>query len=185
MAMAGQRKCLSCGVFFTTDCRNRARQRCCCAVDCQRASKSASRAAWLSQPANAGYFRDPVHVARVQAWRIAHPGYSRGKPRLASALQEPLIAQVPDSIGESANHVQVSQTPASAALQDSLMVSSPLLAGLIAHLFELSLQEDMAQTTRRLVQLGHDMINGVRSEASQATPLPAARSPVARTVQLG
>ena len=27
---------------------------------------------------NDDYFRDPVHVARVQAWRAAHPGYSRG-----------------------------------------------------------------------------------------------------------
>ena len=185
MAMAGQRKCLSCGEFFAPDCRNRDRQRYCCAAACRLASKAASQAAWLSQPANAGYFRDPVHVARVQAWRLAHPGYRRGKPRASRALQEPLIPQAPDSIEESAVRVEVSQPAPSAALQDSSLAPSPLLAGLIAHLFELSLQEDMAHTTRRLVQLGHDMINGGRGEASQATPLPAARAPVARAVQLG
>jgi hypothetical protein len=39
----------------------------------------------------AGYFRDPSHVARVQAWRALHPGYGRGRHRTARALQDPLI----------------------------------------------------------------------------------------------
>ena len=77
MAKAGQRKCLSCGEFFTPDPRSGERQRYCCAADCRRASKAASQAAWLAKPSNRDYFSGPVHVARVQAWRAAHPGYSR------------------------------------------------------------------------------------------------------------
>ena len=83
MAQAGQRKCLSCGEFFDADHRNRERQRYCAATVCRRASRAASQAAWLTKPQNKDYFCDPLHVARVQAWRIAHPGYGRGKPRRA------------------------------------------------------------------------------------------------------
>ena len=81
MAQAGQRKCLCCGLFFVPDHRNGVRQRYCAAAACRRASKAASQAAWLAQPENEAYFRGPVHVARVQAWRAAHPGYSRGQRR--------------------------------------------------------------------------------------------------------
>jgi len=81
MARSGQRKCMCCGDFFDCDHRNRERQRYCSNADCRRASKAASQAAWLAQPQNIGYFRSPVHSARVQLWRAAHPGYSRGKAR--------------------------------------------------------------------------------------------------------
>ncbi len=74
MAQSGQRKCLCCGNFFDLDHRNRERQRFCSTTQCRHASKGASQAAWLAQPQNSGYFRDPVHVTRVQAWRAAHPG---------------------------------------------------------------------------------------------------------------
>jgi hypothetical protein len=73
MAKAGQRKCMSCGEFFIPDHRKGERQRYCCAADCRRASKAASQAAWLARPSNNDYFSGPVHVARVQAWRAAHP----------------------------------------------------------------------------------------------------------------
>ena len=87
MAKAGQRKCMSCGEFFLPDPRSGERQHYCGADACRRASKAASHAAWLAQPANNDYFRGPVHVARVQAWRVAHPGYGRSKVRPAPALQ--------------------------------------------------------------------------------------------------
>ena len=80
MAQCGQRKCLCCREFFDVDHRNRNRQRYCSDTACRRASKAASQAAWLTQPKNATYFSDPIHVARVQAWRAANPGYSRAKP---------------------------------------------------------------------------------------------------------
>ena len=185
MAKAGQRKCMSCGEFFIPDHRSGERQRYCAAAACRRASKAASQAAWLAQPANSDYFRGPVHVARVQAWRTAHPGYSRGRARPPRALQDRLTTQVPDAVEECANSVEVPETPGVAALQDLWIAESPLLTGLIAHLFQPALQDDMASTTRRLVQLGRDVINGGRGEASQAGSSARASSPGARAVQLG
>ena len=184
MAQSGQRKCLCCGLFFDPDHRNRKRQRYCSASACRHASKAASQAVWLSHPDNVGYFRGPVHVARVQAWRTAHPGYGRGRHRTPCALQDALIAQVPDPIEESANRGESAGIPAASALQDSWSTLSPALAGLIAHLFSVTLQDDMAATTRRLVQLGHDVINRGRGEDSQAIAATAAAAPGARAVQL-
>ncbi|MDO8294705.1 MAG: hypothetical protein Q7T29_17835 [Gallionella sp.] len=172
MAQSGQRKCLCCGEFFDSDHRNRERQRFCAATACRVASKAASQAAWLAQPQNKDYFSDPLHVTRVQAWRAAHPGYSRSKPGATKALQDPLIAQVSDLIEESATRGEMPEPPVLSALQDLLDAPSPVLAGLIAHLFELTLQEDIATTTRRLIQLGHDVINRSRHEDSQASAAP-------------
>ncbi len=102
MAQSGQRKCLCCKLFFDPDHRNREHQRYCSQPECRRASKTASQAAWLAQPDNHDYFRGPEHVVRVQAWRAAHPGYSRGKRRKPAPLQDGLFTQVNDSIEETA-----------------------------------------------------------------------------------
>ena len=184
MAQSGQRKCLCCGLFFDSDHRNRRRQRYCSASACRHASKAASHAAWLSHPDNVGYFRGPVHVARVQAWRAAHPGYGRGRHRAPPPLQDLLIVQVPDPVEECANRAEIAAVPAAPALQDSLSTLAPALAGLIAHLFSVTLQDDMAATTRRLVQLGQDVINRGRGEDSQASTATAAAAPGARALQL-
>ena len=130
MAQSGQRKCLCCGEFFDLDHRNRDRQRYCSAVGCRRASKAASQAAWLAQPQNSGYFRDPLHVARVQAWRAAHPGYGRGKPRKPPALQDSLITQVTDTIEECPIRAEIPALPSPSALQDLLNAPLPILARL-------------------------------------------------------
>ena len=37
---------------------------CSSSAGCAAASKAASQAAWLAQPENSGYFRDPSHVQR-------------------------------------------------------------------------------------------------------------------------
>ena len=172
MAKAGQRKCMSCAEFFIPDHRKGERQRYCCAAACRRASKAASQVAWLARPLNNDYFSGPVHVARVQAWRAAHPGYSRGKRRGPPALQDLMITQVHDCIEESSNGGETAGTGEAPALQDLLSASSPLLAGLIAHLFQVSLQDEMAATTRRLVQMGHDLINRSRHENRQTSAAP-------------
>jgi len=185
MAQSGQRKCLCCSNYFYPDHRNRERQRFCSATECQRASKTVSQAKWMAKPANTGYFRDPAHVARVQAWRIAHPGYSRGKPRRPTALQETLIAQPTEIIEESSVRAEIGTTPSTPALQDLLEAPSPVLTGLIAHLFEVTLQDDIAATILRLVKLGHDVINGSHHENSQTCTTAGAAPPRARAVQLG
>ena len=185
MAKSGQRKCLCCADFFDCDHRNRKRQRYCANAECRRASKAASQAAWLSQPQNIDYFRDPLHVARVRLWRTAHPGYSRGKARKPAALQDPLITQVLEDIEECSIRGEVAEVTGAPALQDLLNAPSPVLAGLIAHLFEVTLQDDIAATTRRLVQLGHEVINRSRDEDSQAGTAARAAASGARAVQLG
>ena len=175
MAKAGQRKCLCCKGLFDPDPRNINRQRYCSNTDCRLASKPASQAAWLTKPQNMDYFRDPVHVVRVQAWRAAHPGYSRAKPTSAAtvaALQDSLIAQVTDSIEESSIRAEFTEPSGTAALQDILNAPTPVLVGLIAHLFDITLQDDIASTTRRLVQMGHDLMNRSRHENSQTSAAP-------------
>ena len=187
MAQSGQRKCLCCKLFFDPDHRNRERQRYCAQPECRHSSKSASQGAWLAKPDNRDYFRDPVHVARVQAWRAAHPGYSRGKRRKLAPLQEALSTQAHDLIEET---VIRGESAGIATLQDILIAPShslsPVLVGLIAHLFEVTLQEDIAATTRRLVQLGHDVIKrSGGDEDNQTGAASRAAAPGARTVQLG
>jgi hypothetical protein len=185
MAQLGQRKCLCCGEFFDPDARNCKRQRYCRDPRCRGASKAASQANWLAKPQNSGYFRDPVHVARVQAWRAAHPGYGRGKPHKTPALQDPLIAQTIDTHGENPIRTEIPAAPNPTPLQDLLNAPSPVLAGLIAHLFDVTLQDDMAQATRRLVQIGLEVINRSRSENHQAGVAPRAVTPSTSAVQLG
>jgi hypothetical protein len=172
MAQSGQRKCLCCGDFFTPDPRNRDRQRYCTEAPCRRASKTASQAGWLSQPKNTTYFSDPIHVSRVQAWRAAHPGYCRTKPLKNLPLQDSCITQVIDLIDETSVRVEMSEPPVISALQDLLTAPQPLLAGLIAHLFEATLQDDIASTARRLIQLGNDVINRSRNEDRQTCASP-------------
>lgn len=183
MAQTGQRKCLSCGRFFDPDNRNRTRQRYCAASACRAVSKAASQAAWLHQPANQDYFRGEVHVRRVQAWRAEHPGYSRGRRRGAAALQDPLIAQVADLKEESSIRTEL---PRPVALQDPWQAPSPVLVGLIAHLFSVTLQDDIASTTRRLVQLGLDVMNGrSHAQGEEGGAVAATVAPDPAAVQLG
>ena len=82
MAGGTRRKCKCCRMLFRPDPRNRHHQRYCSAAACRAASKAASQARWRAAPENQGYFRGPVNVARVQAWRSRHPGYwRRAQPR--------------------------------------------------------------------------------------------------------
>ncbi len=175
MAQAGQCKCLNCSCYFTPDRRVGRRQRYCSAEACQRVSKARSQQRWLSQPQNHDYFCGPVHVARVQAWRGAHPGYARRVPP-ARALQDEYPSQPVDPAQESAKRTVPPEQP----LQDLISASWPILAGLIAHLFQVTLQDEMAATARRLVQLGTDVLGGIdhgQTQAGPAAAAPAARAP--------
>lgn len=154
MAKSGQCKCLNCSDIFDPDCRNAGRQHYCSKVECRRASKAAAQAAWLAKPQNSHYFSDPSHVARVQAWRVAHPGYSRVQRKVSPALQDALPLQAIDSIAETPNR---GETPEIPALQDALPTLKPMLTGLIAHVFGCALQDDIDMAMARLVQLGTDI----------------------------
>lgn len=185
MARAGQRKCLNCNELFDPDARNQDRQHYCAKPDCRHASKAASHAAWLAKPANSSYFCGPVHITRVQAWRAAHPGYSRSKPvkrPAPKALQDCSVSQVNDSIEETCIRTEIPEPSAAPALQDIWNASGPILAGLVAHLFDLTLQEDIDTTTRRLVQLGSDLINRSHYENRQTSAAPCAATPGTRSI---
>ena len=95
MAHPEQHKCLFCGLFFRADPRNAKHQNYCSEPGCRKASKAASRRAWLTKAENQDYFRGPENVARVQAWRAEHPGYWRRpkgqrriSPEASLALQD-------------------------------------------------------------------------------------------------
>ena len=180
MAQAGQRKCLSCGRYFDADRRVGGRQRYCAADSCRHASKVESHKRWRTKPENLDYFRGSVHVARVQAWRAAHPGYATRRP-WAPTLQEECISQAIAFKDESAVRTLGPAPP----LQDLFGDPERMLAGLIAHLFQVTLQDEMAATARRLVQLGTDVMGGGGDVPGQASALAAASAARADTVQLG
>ena len=155
------RKCLCCGKMFHVDARNIRHQRYCSSTACRKASKVARQRRWRSKAENRDYFRGPLNVARVQAWRAAHPGYwRRARAKTAVALQDDCRTQAFEPASESA-------TLASAALQDVFLAQPAVLIGLIAHISGSALQDDIARSTRRLVELGQDILGGRRARADQ------------------
>ena len=176
MAQASQRKCMSCEHYFTPNPRARERQRYCSAQPCQRVRKARNQQAWLARGENQDYFRGPEQVARVQAWRAAHPGYARGRRR-GRALQDEILAQPTESTGETG-------VRAADALQAAINPSRALLTGLVAHVFQVTLQVEIAETVRRLVQLGGDVLGGGDDVEAQMRGVARARAPGAEAVQL-
>jgi hypothetical protein len=163
MANKVQSKCLCCGDIFTADARNRGRQKYCPKRPCRAAGKAARQRRWLEQPGNRDYFSGPEHVERVREWRVAHPGYWRA-PRRGQrvALQDALALQV----------IEAPEDLARRALQDAPRCQGPVLIGLIAHLSDSALQDDIATTTRGLLQLGQDILSGQTAHAPQTSTAP-------------
>ena len=134
------------------DARNRKRQRYCAKDSCRRASKAASQRRWLSQPENTDYFRDGENAARVRRWQAAHPGYWKKQRRKPGAvLQDDCRAEV-------AERQQVSVSDGGGVLQDDWQLQPPLVIGLIAHLAGMTLQEDIAAMTGRLIAKGQAVL---------------------------
>jgi hypothetical protein len=156
-------KCLCCGEIFTVDVRNRGRQKYCPKAACRAVSKAARQRRWLGKPENQDYFSGPEHVERVRVWRAAHPGYWRSHRRRGPiALQGVLVSQV----------LEKAEDFATRALQDALQQQGPVLIGLIAHLSDSALQDDIATTARGLLQLGQDILSGQKSHAPQTSAAP-------------
>ena len=185
MARPEQHKCLFCGAFFRADPRNARHQNYCSEPGCRRASKAASRRAWLAKAENQDYFRGPENVARVQAWRAEHPGYwrrpkgQRGMPPDAPlALQDLCPLQAIEIVDDCKN-----EPPA--ALQDLLLYQPAVLIGFIAQFTGSTLQDDIARSTRRLIELGHDILAGRIGDAPQTCALSGAAPTDSGPVQLG
>ena len=161
-------KCLCCGDLFKADVRNRGRQKYCPKQACRAAGKAARQRRWLAKPENENYFREPDNAARVREWQHAHPGHWHG------------IGGGPDFKG--APYVGVRDRiviPVEAGVrclmhphQDALRLQGTVLIGLIAHLSDSTLQDDIAQTSRRLLQLGQDILSRKGSDARHTGAAP-------------
>ncbi len=109
-----RRKCRCCQELFHPDPRNQYHQHYCTKPACRKASKAANQLRWLSKLQNQDYFCGPANVERVQAWRAAHPGYSRHSGRHSrKTLQDDCMAQPIDNKDKSSDLT-------SCALQDLL-----------------------------------------------------------------
>jgi hypothetical protein len=172
MANKTKTKCLSCREIFTVDVRNRGRQKYCPKPECQRASKAASQRRWLQRPENRNYFRDPENAARVRRWQQEHPGYWRNTQRYRRRTLQEACPRNPLSPRE--NIASGASPPAAipATLQDALYAPGPLLIGLIATLVDSSLQDDIARTSRRLLELGQDILMGADHDDPQTGAAP-------------
>jgi hypothetical protein len=183
MAHGDRRKCKCCRKLFRPDPRSRHHQHYCSAPACRAVSKIASQARWLAKPENQSYFRGPINVDRVQAWRSRHPGYWRKRRRAGVALQDLLTAQPISSTAEIdksaptplqdliiaqpngfANETDSSaQTP----LQEILMTQHAVLIGLIAHIVGTTFEADVARSANHLLRLGQDLL---ATSAARAQP---------------
>ncbi len=137
-------KCLHCHDEVLADCRNLGRQRFCRKPECRRASKASSQRQWRNRPENQDYFRGSDQCERVRQWRKAHPGYWRRRrppvdARPASALQD-----------------------SSAALQEICVPQPALIAGLIAAVTGLALQEDIVASARAMINRGRVILRVTR-----------------------
>jgi hypothetical protein len=161
MSSSHPRECLHCKELFVPNAHNPGRQKFCGKPACRKASKAESQRRWLSQPGNTRYFRDEKNVERVQEWRKAHPDYWKRPPKPAVALQEICTIQV---VENKDLPLEISRLPLQEIvpapdlpLQDvvpTLSTQDPLLVGLIAHLIDSPLQENVAQATRGLILKG-------------------------------
>ena len=188
MARPDQHKCLFCGEMFRADARNAKHQKYCSEAVCRKASKAASRRAWLAKPENQDYFRGPENVVRVQSWRAAHPAYwRRPKGQKAKAPESPLALQdlCLSQVIEIAEELPEAPQP---ALQDLWRKQPAVLIGFIAQFTGSALQDDIARSTRRLLELGLDILAGrvgddhqtgtlLRAGASNPGPVQLGRSP--------
>ena len=167
-------QCLCCEALYRPSKRH-PQQRFCAKPECRKASKQQSQASWLRR--HPDYFHGPAHVERVRCWRAAHPGYSRGQRGQSKAAKEPRALQdlvhteapraeplVPNDKGQSRDFAQKQEgTPRTdscndRALQDLVLLQSPLLVGLISVLAGDALQETLVPFARGLVERGERVL---------------------------
>ena len=137
-----RRTCHHCKQLYKPNPRSRWHQRYCSQPACRQASKAASQACWRASPEGRDYFHGTANQLRVQAWRKAHPGYSRSRAQKRRALQDHCAPQV---------LVQRDDKPTLTprALQDLLVTQGLAFTGLVAQITGSPLQEDVASVIRR------------------------------------
>ena len=143
------RKCQHCGESFQPNPRTGNRQKYCSKPECRKASRAASQRQWLSKPENHDYFKGPENTQRVREWRKEHPEHWKRK----KALQDSLHSQNTENKNKLPNTV-------ASPLQDVFAVQLPIFVGLIAMLTGSTLQDDIAQTAKHLMEFGLDILAG-------------------------
>ncbi len=186
MKPAKNRPCLCCEQAFEPDRRNARHQKYCSAPACRKASKTASQRVWIAKPENRNYHSGPDAVTRVRAWQSDHPEYrERQKAKSAAALQDHCNLQVLELKQESAIAPNPGEIPAP-ALQDFMNTQPLVFVGLIVHFFNITLQDDIANTARCLQKLGEDIANGrAPDEFVKTSDLFRTHATGAGAVQLG
>ena len=150
------RNCLHCEENFQPDPRSNWCQKYCSKPECRKASKAASQRQWLSKSDNQDYFKGHENVQRVREWRKEHPEYWKKQ----HALQDDCVIQHDEN---------KSKLPIldSSALQDILTTQHFVLIGLIATLTGNTLQDDIAQSTKRFMELGRDILSSPNGSKDQ------------------
>lgn len=182
MKRAKSPRCLCCKAVFEPDPRNAHHQKYCSERACRLASKAASQRLWLAKPENLNYHGGALAVARVREWQEAHPEYrERQRAKRVPALQDHCPAQVLELMEEFTlveDSDGTAATPPGPALQDIISAQPLVFIGLIAHFFNITLQDDIANTTRILQKLGEDIANGRGAHGiDYASDLPHALAP--------
>jgi hypothetical protein len=91
-------------------------------------------------------------VERVRQWRAKNPGYWKRSAKTPGTLQELVPAQVlPTEV--------VAEKTSSPPLQDFVASQDPLLLGLIAHLIDSPLQENVEHATVQLLEKGRNFLD--------------------------
>lgn len=160
MKRCRRRKCKHCGKLYRVNPRRRDLQKYCCEPACQRASHAASQRRWLAKPENRNQFREPDNIKRVQAWRIAHPGYWRRRYKRPDALQDVIPSQPVDVEKDTPGLIR-------GALQDVLPSQLTVLVGVISSLTGSALQEEIVQSMRQFQTRGElilGMVPGMKSQ---------------------
>ena len=154
MKLILKRKCRCCKDFFTPNHRSAKRQMYCGKPECRKASKAASQRRWIKN--NPDYFKGSDNVERVREWRRTNPGRQR-RTGSAPVLQDNCdqITDIKQEVTPLSPHGLPALSP---VLQDFCIAQHPVFVGLIAHLTGCVLQDDIAMVTRRLEQLGQDVI---------------------------
>ena len=145
-------ECLHCKELFVPNHRNWWHQNFCFKPECRKASKIESQRRWLSKPGNQNHFHGSAHVERVRQWRLKHPGYWKRPAQAPRTLQDIVPTQVIE-------HEPVAEKTSSPPLQDFVASQDPLLVGLIAHLIDSPLQENVEQATLRLLEKGRNILD--------------------------
>lgn len=128
--------------MFVPDPRVLQRQRYCSKPACAKASRSAAQTKWLKKAENRKHFSGLPDLVRMQQWRAANPGYWRRRRKLGRYRLRGELAEVVREL----------------ALQDMIDAQFSLLIGLMSHLSESALQDEIASEIRRLSVLGHAVL---------------------------